>query len=468
MTSPIPPATDFATSRQLSAKIVAMFRTPHSRALTALLALLIFVAVAPSAHAQISFGAAIDLALRNSPRVKMAELDVSKARAVLEETHDVYIPALSVGSGLGYTYGFPLGAPTLYNVTIQSLAYDQSQQSYIRAARAGLEAANSSLKDVRQQVAEDAATTYIALDADLERLKAARDEATFGTDLTKIIQQRLEAGQDTQVELTRSRLTTATLFLRQIQLEDDTSFQRSHLARLTGLASNTLTTEHESIPSVPPLDRSSAGDGALPASVQAAYSTAQSKLQTAVGDSRKLYRPQVGLAANYSRFASFNNYAQYYNSFQANNFSIGIQFNLPVFDFTKRAKARESMAEAHHSLLEADQARDQFFEGRRKIGNAVRELQARADVASLQRELAQNELDVVQIQLKDGNPNGQPVTPKEEKNARIQERARYLDYLDADLQLRQTQINLLRSNGQLEDWLKSTSTTLSAPVPSKP
>ena len=47
------------------------------------------------------------------------------------------------------------------------------------------------------------------------------------------------------------------------------------------------------------------------------------------------------------------------------------------------------------------------------------------------------------------------MTPKDEQNARIQERQRYLDLLDADFQLRQIQINMLRMNGQLEDWLKS-------------
>ncbi len=60
------------------------------------------------------------------------------------------------------------------------------------------------------------------------------------------------------------------------------------------------------------------------------------------------------------------------------------------------------------------------------------------------------------------------MTPKDEQNARIQERQRYLDLLDADFQLRESQINLLQQTGQLEDWLKSAaqsqpSTPLSVP-----
>ncbi|MCU1223602.1 MAG: outer rane efflux protein [Edaphobacter sp.] len=419
------------------------------------------LAVTP-AIAQISFTTAVDLALKNSPKVRVAEADVAKARAVLEQTKDVYIPAFSIGSGLGYTYGFPFGAPSLFNITAQSLLFDESQRNYIRAARTGLEAANHSLSDVRQQIMQDAATTYLSLDADLERIKAAGEESRFAGELTRIIQQRLEAGQDTQVELTRSKITSANLQLRQIQLEDDVSDQRLHLAHLTGLSADDITTDHASIPLLPPLNRSPASNTQLPESIQAAYSVAQSKLQSAFGDSRKLYRPQIGLGVQYSRLASFNNYQQYYLTFDNyNSVQIGLQFNLPIFDATKRAKARESLAEANRSVHEADQARNQFFEGRQKISTAIRELQARAEVDSLERELAQNQVDVVRIQLRDGNPGGQPVSPKEEQNARIQERARYLDFLDTDLQLRQTQINLLRSNGQLEDWLKST--TLSQP-----
>lgn len=415
-------------------------------------------AAAVPAAAQISFATAIDLALKNSPKVLAAQAEVDKARAALDQTRDVYIPALSIGSGLGYTYGFPFGAPSLFNITAQSLLFDQSQRNYTRSARAGLEAANHNLRDVRQQIMEDAATTYLSLDADLERIQAAQEESGYAAGLTKIVQQRLEAGQDTQIELTRARLTAANLHLRQIQFEDDASNQREHLAHLTGLPAEGLVTDHATIPIFQQIDP--VKDTSLPESVQGAYSTAEAKLQSAFGDSRKMYRPQIGLGVQYSRLAAFNNYQDYYRpgSFtNYNNLQVGLQFNLPFLDYTKRAKARESLAEARRSLREADLARDQFLEGRHKTSHAIRELQARTEIASLERELALNQIDVVRVQLRQGNPGGQPVTPKEEQNALIQERARYLDFLDSDLQLRQMQINLMRSNGELENWLKFSS-----------
>lgn len=409
---------------------------------------------------QISFTTAIDLALKNSPKVKVAQAEVDKAQAVLSETKDVYIPTFSVGSGLGYTYGFPFGAPSLFNVSMQSLLFDQSQRNYVRAAREGLNAANHNLNDVRQQVMEDAATTYLTLDSDLERIHAAQEESDFASSLANIVQQRLAAGQDTQIELTRAKLTGANLDLRRIQLEDDAEDQRSHLSHLTGLPADGLTTDHASIPPIPATDSSAARDSSLPESIKGAYSTAQSKLQSAFGDAWKMYRPQIGLGVQYSRLASFNNYQDYYQPGSFNNYNnlqVGLQFTLPLLDYTKRAKARESMAEARRSLREADQARDQFLEGRYKTSHAIRELQARTQVASLQRELALNQIDVVQIQLRESASGAQPVTPKDAENAKIQERARYLELLDTDLQLHQMQINLMRSTGRLEGWLKSLS-----------
>lgn len=415
-----------------------------------------------NAQAQISFHTAIDLALRSSPRVKMAEAEVERARASLEQSRDVYIPALTAGSGLGYTYGFPVGTPTLYNFTVQSLAFDMSQKNYIRAARIGLEAANYSLRDVRLQVAGDAANTYIALDNDLQRMRALNEERSASERLVGIVQQRLDAGQDTRMELTRSKLTDANIRLRRAHVESDLLFQRAHLSHLTGLPEDTLTTDTASIPAMPavqPYNRATPDD---PPSVKAAYANADSKLQMAFADARKMYRPQVYFAAQYNRFAAFNGYDQYYRNYKPDNFSVGIQLSVPIFNFAARAKARETRAEATRTRHEADYARDQFLDGRIRAVTAANELQLRAEVASLDRDLAGEQLDVVRTQLTTGNPGGAPITPKDEQNAVVQERGKFLDYLETDLQLRQAQIDLMGTSGQLEDWLKASVTAAPA------
>ena len=431
-------------------------------------ALLVFALAEAPAVAQISFTTAVDLALKNSPRVKAAEAEVEKAQAALEETKDVYIPSLIGGSGLGYSYGFPLGQPSVFNFTSQSLLFNFSQQDYIRAARASLNAANLALRDARQAVAEDAAITYLALHRDQERQAAMVDQSGYAGRLVNIVQDRLNAGQDTPIDLTTARLTAAQIRLSRMRAEDDTEADRTHLARLTGLPAVGLGVVPSSIPqfSPPPASDSPSGPVTSP-SIESAYAVAKAKQQIAFGDARYLWRPQIYFVAQYSLFAKFNNYDLYYNRFQYNNAGIGVDIKFPVFDAVQRAKSRESAAEAARAQHEANAARDQFLEGRLKVRRATAELAARAEVADLDQQLAKQQLDVMLVQLSTSGSSGSQMTPKDEQNSRIAEREKYIAYLEAGYQMKQAQINLMRQTGELENWLKS-ATQLQPQEASKP
>jgi hypothetical protein len=114
------------------------------------------------------------------------------------------------------------------------------------------------------------------------------------------------------------------------------------------------------------------------------------------------------------------------------------------------------MADAQHAQNEAVYHRDQATEGTLKLRHSMSELSARAELASLDKELAQEQLDAVLLQLQAPAAPGAPaMTPKDEQNARIQERQRYIEMLDAESQMRQVGINLLRQTGELENWIKN-------------
>ena len=100
------------------------------------------VAASP-AKAQMSFYTAVDLALRNSHEVKMAAADVDRAAAGVSQARDAYVPTMAIGSSVGYSYGFPVGQPTLANATANSLVLSFSQPAMIRSARASLAAARA-------------------------------------------------------------------------------------------------------------------------------------------------------------------------------------------------------------------------------------------------------------------------------------------------------------------------------------
>ena len=122
------------------------------------------LAIAP-AYAQISFSTAVTLALKSNPKVLTAQADVDKALAAVQQIRNAFIPNIVGGSGVGPpSYGYPLGQPSIFNITSQSLVFSYSQHDYLRAAQAALDATRLNLKDIRAGVAEDTAVTYLALD----------------------------------------------------------------------------------------------------------------------------------------------------------------------------------------------------------------------------------------------------------------------------------------------------------------
>lgn len=434
------------------------------RSASDILALLLPILLLPAAAtAQVSLLTTVDQAVRNSTAVRIAAADVQRAAAGVSEARDVYVPNFVLGSSVGYTYGFPIGQPTIVNVSSQSLLFTFSQKDYIRSARSALKAAQLTLADARQQVVFDAALDYVQLDTDRRRIEILDDQNGDASRLTTIEQQRLDAGVGSREDVLRAKLLSAQIRLKRIHIQGDIDVVRERLAHLTGLPADSLQTEPRSIPPSPDLERDNPSTVVANLTamntegVRAAYANAQSHQYQAFGDARQIYRPQIGFGGTYSRFSEINNYQEYYLRFQHNNFEAGLQITLPLFDASRRAKERESLAEAVRANAQADQARDQSSENIVLLQKSLNELAAQKEVAQLQSELAQSQLDAVLTQINSHStaPGATPLTPREEQQARIEERRRAEDALDAGFELMKAELGLLRATGQIEKWCEA-------------
>lgn len=415
-----------------------------------------------NADAQVSLYTAVDLALRNSTAVRIAQADVAHAAGVVRETKDAYIPNLILGSSLGPpSYGFPLGQPSIFNVQSQSLLFTFSQKDYVRATRAGLRAAQLTLQDDSQQVVLDASLDYIQLDEITRQLAAMDQERGFAEKLVGIEQDRVINGVDSRMDLIRAELTSAQVDLKRIHLQNQAGLLRQQLSHLTGLVPESFITETKSIPPPPDFQTGENVDRNLSQAnpgLEAAYANAQSKVYAWFGDKRQNYRPQFSFGAQYSLFSTFNNYANYYRSFQQNNFGAAIQITVPLFSASTRAKAQESAADAVHAEAQADQSRNQLDEQVFQMQKGLAELAAQQRVAQLQSDLAQEQLQTVEAELQTGtgSATAAPVSPKDAEEARIQERQRYEDMLDANFAVTRSQLSLLRAIGIIDEWWRKT------------
>jgi outer membrane protein TolC len=424
--------------------------------------LMMLTAFAGGASAQISLSSAVDLALKNDPKVKMSEASVAKAQAALEETHDVYIPTMSANGGYGQGFGVPTSLPTVFSLTSQSLVFNFSQHDNIRAASSGLASAKLSLKDMRQQVEEDVVVTYLNLDSDDRSLGVLNEEYGDATRLVTIVQDRLNAGQEDRLSLLQAQRKAKQIELNQMNLQDEIAALSDHLSRLIGLPDDRLTAISSSIPALPSV-QSAAGSENEPdsAGVRASMANARSKQELAFGESRYRLRPQMVFGFNYSRIdTGQNDYTTYYPQFKGlseNAVSVYVELTIPIYDRRHQDEANEARAEASRAYFESETQRDQFLEGRKKLRRSATELAARSDLAEIDQNIAQEQLKSVLAQLsaESGSSSGTQMTPEDEQNARVKAAQQTVDLLSVQFQLSQAKVNLLRQTGQLDSWLKS-------------
>jgi len=422
------------------------------------------IATAPTLlPAQLTLATAVDLAQRNSAAVKLAQADVQRAQAALAQTKDAFIPTVDLGSGLPAmpAVGFTGGVPSILNGNVQTMIFSLPQFQYIKAARAALAAAALNLKSAREQVALDASTAYIELDTVNQELDAARQQQSFADRLVAIEQERTEAGVDALSDLLEARLTAAQLKLSCLHLETRAATLAEQLATLTGAPVGSIALEHASIPEIPAMKADVAER--TPLVVQSAQMLALSKEKTAMGNRMSELYPQMSFNALYSRNTTIlNNFNEYYNPahpIPTNNFSSGFEIQFPLFDWSRRDQGKQSAAEALRARAEAEQAQQQNDIQIAQLTGNLRELDALAEVAGLKQQIADEQLKSVLAQLELGNgassgPAAQPqLSPKAEQLARIDERQKFQDSLDAALDLAKARLNLLRALGHMEDWL---------------
>jgi outer membrane protein TolC len=421
---------------------------------------LLFVGFAASLHAQLSFSSAIALAVQNSPRVKMAQDDLHRSIAAVSDAKDQYIPAATANGGLGKAYGITLNVPTILTLNTQSLVYNAAQRNYIRSAKDGVEAANEALADVRGQVEEDAANAYLSLDGAEQRHAALEQEHGFAARLVSIVQDRLNAGLESDLSLKQAQRTELQIRLQELTVEDQIESQRELLAQLIGLPSPGLAIAPETIP-----PEASFAAGAKPpsphmesAALLSLEDNARARHEQAMGDSRYTLRPQLLFQAQYGRISPIDDVSSYYNLHgDYNTFEGGVVIVFPFLDKAHAARARESIAEAMHTQHEAENLRSQEIENRLGMQHTVLELSVRNSLAQVDLGIAQDQLTATLAEVQSNNADvaGRAMTPQDEQNARLQERAKMVDLLDATEQLLKAQISLMRQAGELDDWLAS-------------
>jgi outer membrane protein TolC len=396
---------------------------------------------------------AIRLALAHSTNSAVANADVQRTFAAYREMRNNYVPQFIVGSGLGFSFGFPLtlegSAPAIVNVVAQSTVFNPAHQQFQNAAKTEWGAAQLQDKDQRNAVIQDVVVSYAELAKWETRLARLQQDEAQASQMEIAVMRRVQEGVDSGVDLNKAKLSAARVRLHIAESRGSADVLRRHLAGLTGLPLSSIEIVPDSIPALPavnPEDDLAMKAVASSPAIQFADQHAQAESFRASGEHRALL-PSLDFALQYARLARYNNYDQYYRKFQPDNATVGVAIRFPIFNAAQRARAQAADADALKARKQAEAARNQVSEETLKLQRAVEQLAAAREVAQLEYELAQSALEAVQTRLDAGTG-----TLHELADARSQASERYLLFQDADFEYQHTCMNLLRATGQLEKW----------------
>jgi len=407
-----------------------------------------------AATPSISFRNAMELAVEHSGIMGIAAINQWRARKAYEEVRANYIPQLTVGSGLGYSYGFPLtlegSAPSIVNFSSLSSLFNVALQKYLKAARIDWHATSLDVQDKRNAVILDAALSYAQL-AQLSKKIETLNEAQKAAEKAQFVsQQRLQQGVDSKLDVTRSELVGARIRLRIAEAQGQSDVLRQHLASLVGMPADSIALDVNSVPEVPAISQ----EDDLPArAVSSSLAVKQAQQKTAAaqlradGEHKATLFPTADIATQYAYLARFNNYDLYFLRYTPNNFSGGLNIRFPFFNSVQKAKAEEAKADVMLAAKQEDITREKVREDALQLQRSLRQLAAARDVAKLEWQVSQGDLEGVKGRLQTGEAN-----MRDELNAQLDTDDKYAGYLDAEFELSRAELQLLRMTGDLESW----------------
>lgn len=405
---------------------------------------------------QLPLGRAVELALVHSTTMQASHIDEQRAFAAYHEARNQYLPQLSVGSGLGKSYGYPLSlegsAPSIVNTTAQSALINPALRDFVRAARAEWQETTVQTKDQRSQVIQDTVLSYAELgkwEALMTHLSHDYEDALK---MEQIVNQRVTAGVDNPLNRNQARLNAARVYFHISQAQGAIDVLRNRLSQLTGLPATAIETVPESIPALPEVkqeDNLAAKAAQENSLIQIADIRATALAFRARGEHRAMW-PSVDFAAQYALLATFNNYQKYFqpNSFQQNNATVGVEIRFAFLNPPQRARAQAADAAAVHAKKDVEATKNQVSEQTLKLQRSVAQLAALQQVVELEYQIAKSNLDATQTRVDAGS-----ATLHDLDDARNQANERYDSLQDTNFELQRARISLLRSTGELEAWV---------------
>ena len=125
--------------------------------------------------------------------------------------------------------------------------------------------------------------------------------------------------------------------------------------------------------------------------------------------------------------------------------------HLPFLNYAQHERVKEAESEALKATKQAEAARNQVSEETLRLQRSVTQMQAARDVADLEYEIAQKNIEAVRTRMDSSAANLHDLD-----NARTQASERLITLQDVTFELERSQVALMRATGDLESWALGT------------
>jgi outer membrane protein len=421
--------------------------------LSFVMALLVASATAHPARAQderkLTMRETVALALQNSRDLALARVQYKVALDAAGLDHAAFLPNLYTGSGVAYTSGFPSlngSAPAVFQLNYNQAIFDPILKANQRSAEERAKSLKLEIDRTRDDVIVRTASSYLELAKVRHSLDLLRSEQASAEKVLEVTRERVEANQELPIEVTRSELTAARVQERIIKLEGRDEALTQQIRNLTGIPDTQSVEVETGEPSFSTeLPETELANLAMQSDrgIQEAENDRQAR-QDILRGARMSYWPTFSVVGQYAILSKFNNYSEFYEKFERNNVSLGVQINIPIFSSKTRATVALAKSQLQASELTLGNKKQEVRLDVQQKARNVRELDATREVARLDLKLAQETVEMTQAKFDQGR-----ATLRDIEQARLDESDRWVAFLDADFARQQGQLTLLQATGQL-------------------
>ncbi len=395
---------------------------------------------------------AVDIALKQSPDVMLARLDERRAEQAVRLEVAPFIPKLVVGSGLAYSSGFPMSiegaSPSIFQANAIGNVFNRPQMLRIGAAKEGRRGAAIDAEIRRDEVVYRVAGTFLETEQAARVAEVAKHEVDSLASVLDAVRARLAEGRELPIEAKRAELNLARARYRSQVFDANVRTLESSLAMLLGFEPNDQV--RPAAAERPPAPVPGSPDAAVKQALDAnrEIRSLESKLLAkglVIRSERANRWPKLDLVAQYGLLAEFNNYAEFFRTFQRNNGQLGISFQVPLLSGPATAAATdEAEAEAAQIRIQIRAARGRIAADARKAYEDLEQAESAQEVAQLDLEVAREQVSVLLAQMQEGR-----AALRQVEEARTAETDKWIALYEAGTGVEKARLALLRQTGGL-------------------